>query len=113
MSNDVHVMSPFRFMLCQRCSSKHLLSLDFRKHNYIIEEKHDGERFQLHKDQDNFKYYSRNAFDYTETFGQDYEHGILTPKLKDVIRSTVKSVILDGEMMGYDPITKQYTTKGK
>jgi DNA ligase-4 len=48
-------------------------------------------------------YYSRNGHDYTETFGSDiYSSGSLTPYIHKSFLPSVKNVILDGEMCGYN-----------
>lgn len=112
IKNTINLFEPFRPMLSQRCSAK-----DFRKINqlnkkYYIETKFDGERFQLHMKNNEFRYYSRNGFDFTETFGKNFNSGILTPKLEHVFNIKVKSIILDGEMMGWNPETKEFGSKG-
>ncbi|XP_051915152.1 DNA ligase 4 [Hippocampus zosterae] len=79
---------------------------------FYIETKLDGERVQLHKDGDVYKYFSRNAFDYTQQFGGSPRQGSLTPHIHGVFRSHVVNCILDGEMMAYDPSAKTFMQKG-
>lgn len=100
-------------MLSKRCNA-----LEFNKKikelcNFFIETKFDGERFQLHMKDGNFKYFSRNGYDYTQQYGQTYAQGIYTPLLKGVFKDDVRSIILDGEMMGYDKKEKKFGSKGK
>ncbi|KAG8224017.1 hypothetical protein J437_LFUL001094 [Ladona fulva] len=66
--------------------------------NYLIlETKLDGERFQLHYQDKEFKYFSHNGFDYTENFGKDKNScGTLTSRIAPLIKSHVRNVILDG-----------------
>ncbi|KAI9928265.1 hypothetical protein ASPWEDRAFT_38929 [Aspergillus wentii DTO 134E9] len=79
---------------------------------FWIEEKLDGERMQLHMECDDsvpggmrFGFWSRKAKDYTYLYGngiQD-ENGALTRHLKDAFADGVQSLILDGEMITWDP----------
>ncbi|OJJ50946.1 hypothetical protein ASPZODRAFT_148327 [Penicilliopsis zonata CBS 506.65] len=79
---------------------------------FWIEEKLDGERMQLHMEADTampggrrFGFWSRKAKDYTYLYGnglQD-EHGALTRHLADAFADGVENLILDGEMITWDP----------
>ncbi|XP_033837878.2 DNA ligase 4 [Periophthalmus magnuspinnatus] len=79
---------------------------------FYIETKLDGERIQLHKDGDVYKYFSRNAFEYTQQFGGSPLEGSLTPYIHNVFKSNVVNCILDGEMMAYNPTTETFMQKG-
>lgn len=79
---------------------------------FFIQTKLDGERIQLHKDGDVYKYFSRNAFEYTQQFGASPLEGSLTPYIHNVFKSHVVSCILDGEMMAYNPATEAFMQKG-
>lgn len=79
---------------------------------FYIETKLDGERIQLHKDGDVYKYFSRNAFEYTQQFGGSPLEGSLTPYIHNVFKSHVANCILDGEMMAYNPTTETFMQKG-
>lgn len=79
---------------------------------FYIQTKLDGERIQLHKDGDVYKYFSRNAFEYTQQFGGSPLQGSLTPYIHNVFKSHVVSCILDGEMMAYNPTTEAFMQKG-
>lgn len=79
---------------------------------FYIETKLDGERIQLHKDGDVYKYYSRNSFEYTQQFGASPLEGSLTPYVHNVFKSHVVNCILDGEMMAYNPIAETFMQKG-
>ena len=79
---------------------------------FWIEEKLDGERMQLHMVEDKsvqggrrFGFWSRKAKDYTYLYGNGLydENGSLTRYLKDAFTSGVRSLILDGEMITWDP----------
>ncbi|KAI4151272.1 MAG: hypothetical protein L6R39_002069 [Caloplaca ligustica] len=79
---------------------------------FWVEEKLDGERMQLHMLSDDavpggkrFAFWSRKAKDYTYLYGnglQD-ETSALTRHLKNVFHENVRSIILDGEMITWDP----------
>lgn len=61
---------------------------DFTDEQFIIEEKVDGERIQLHAilsetGDVQFKYYSRRGKDYTYLYGKDQHSGSLTPAIYD------------------------------
>lgn len=79
---------------------------------FWIEEKLDGERMQLHMAPDDsvpggrrFAFWSRKAKDYTYLYGNGLhdENGALTRHLTDAFADGVQSVILDGEMVTWDP----------
>ncbi|OOF97481.1 hypothetical protein ASPCADRAFT_206313 [Aspergillus carbonarius ITEM 5010] len=79
---------------------------------FWIEEKLDGERMQLHMESDDsvpggrrFRFWSRKAKDYTYLYGNGLEdpNGALTRHLKDAFADGVKSLILDGEMIAWNP----------
>lgn len=79
---------------------------------FYIQTKLDGERIQLHKDGDVYKYFSRNAFEYTQQFGSCPLEGSLTPYIHNVFKSHVLNCILDGEMMAYNTTTETFMQKG-
>ncbi|KAL8683759.1 MAG: hypothetical protein Q9186_000245 [Xanthomendoza sp. 1 TL-2023] len=79
---------------------------------FWIEEKLDGERMQLHMVTDEgvpggkrFAFWSRKAKDYTYLYGHGFEdeQAALTRHLKSVFQENVQSIILDGEMITWDP----------
>lgn len=78
--------------------------------HFYIEEKMDGERIQLHMDDYGkaFRFYSRKAKDYTYLYGNslDSVRGGLTKNLKGTFHENVKSCILDGEMVAWDPYSQ-------
>ena len=79
---------------------------------YWIEEKLDGERMQLHMEEDEsvpggkkFAFWSRKAKDYTYLYGNGFEDdsSALTRHIKDAFDPRVRNIILDGEMITWDP----------
>uniref|UniRef100_A0A182J988 DNA ligase 4 n=1 Tax=Anopheles atroparvus TaxID=41427 RepID=A0A182J988_ANOAO len=101
-----------RPMLCQRLELSQVGEL-LARHTFWLETKLDGERFQVHKDGARFRYLSRNGVDYSATFGTTAEQvdGTLTPMLTALLAETVRTVILDGEMMVFDRRTLRYRDK--
>ncbi|KAI5298354.1 DNA ligase (ATP), partial [Ascosphaera atra] len=88
------------------------MRLDPNDPTFWIEEKMDGERMQLHMDSDNsieggrkFQFWSRKAKDYSYLYGNSLydENGALARHLKDAFVDGVESIILDGEMITWDP----------
>ena len=79
---------------------------------FWIEEKLDGERMQLHLISDNeirggkrFGFWSRKAKEYTYLYGNGLydENAALTRHIKDAFHEGVQNLILDGEMITWDP----------
>ena len=79
---------------------------------FWIEEKLDGERMQLHMMSDDtipggkkFSFWSRKAKEYTYLYGNGFqdENGSLTRHLKTAFADGVENIILDGEMITWDP----------
>ncbi|PSK51923.1 DNA ligase 4 [Elsinoe australis] len=83
---------------------------------FWIEEKLDGERMQLHMVEDpakpggrRFGFWSRKAKDYAYLYGDSFEdpNGALTRYLKGAFHPGVRNIILDGEMITWDPVEKK------
>ena len=79
---------------------------------FWIEEKLDGERMQLHMQRDQtapggmrFKFWSRQGKDYSYLYGEnaDDKGSALGCHIKDAFLPTVNSLVLDGEMLAWDP----------
>ncbi|KAI0156695.1 ATP-dependent DNA ligase [Hypoxylon sp. FL1284] len=79
---------------------------------FWIEEKLDGERMQLHMTEDDdtpggskFRFWSRKAKDYTYLYGESFEDkdSALTRHLRNAFAPGVRNIILDGEMIVWDP----------
>lgn len=63
----------------------------YAQDEFIIEEKLDGERIQLHKIGDSYHYFSRKAHDYTYLYGKDAIEGSgsLTPFIAETFFSDI------------------------
>lgn len=92
----------------------HNFRLPEDENHFWIEEKLDGERMQLHMKEDDtvpggrrFAFWSRKAKDYTYLYGHGFEddNSALTRHIKDAFDPRVNNIILDGEMVTWDPNT--------
>ncbi|CAH0554954.1 unnamed protein product [Brassicogethes aeneus] len=109
---EVNVFEPFRPMLSKRVDKK-TFKKDFENgKEFVLENKFDGERFQLHMENNRFMYFSRNAFNFTNVFGGSFDSGNLTPKIKGCIHEDIHRIILDGELMLYHKYRQEYGSKG-
>ncbi|GAB1320347.1 DNA ligase (ATP) [Madurella fahalii] len=88
------------------------LGVTEEEQEFWIEEKLDGERMQMHMLEDDavlggyrFAFWSRKAKDYTYLYGSGLEddQSALTRHLKNAFDSGVRNLILDGEMITWDP----------
>jgi DNA ligase-4 len=93
---SLSLFSPFSPMLSERVKIKSIDKLLSNKW-FMIEVKYDGERFQMHKQLNNYMFFSRNCNDFTQSFSQN-----LCPFISEAFGDRVMSCILDGEMIGYD-----------
>lgn len=109
---EIAIFVPFRPMLSQRCDVVQFHKVLSGNVKMYVETKFDGERFQLHMENGQFKYFSKNGYDYTSTYGNDFSNGLYTPLLKNAFRKDVRKIILDGEMMGWNKSTKKFGSKG-
>lgn len=98
---EIQLFTPFRPMLGQRASIPQILKLSEGKPVYV-ETKFDGDRIQLHKQGDNYRYFSRSSKDYSTTFGTIAEEGSFTSQIHETFNTAIHSCILDGEMVGYN-----------
>ncbi|CAH2050732.1 unnamed protein product, partial [Iphiclides podalirius] len=107
----VSIFSAISPMLLQPLFITKLSDLSTAK-SYVVEEKFDGERFQIHMADGVFEYYSRNGKPYSHNYGKTYESGTLTPSLKGCFSSEITSFILDGEMVGWHKTQDKPSSKG-
>lgn len=102
--DDEYLFQFIRPMLSIKASKRLLTPLNLS--GYLVEEKFDGERFQLHYTKTNYKWYSRQGNIIESNFDQ------LTKQIEPNISENVNNLVLDGEMVGYCPKTRKYGTKG-
>ncbi|ESP05690.1 hypothetical protein LOTGIDRAFT_181463 [Lottia gigantea] len=108
----ITIFSPFTPMLGERGSPEKVENLMDGK-MYFIETKFDGERMLLHKNEEEYKYFSRSGKEYTHVFGSNAFDGSLTPYIANSFKPGIKKCILDGEMLGYHAQTQTYGTKAE
>lgn len=115
------LFSPFRPMLGERTRADKIEQIIRKKSTnptaalaeFYIETKYDGDRFQVHRDKDQFMYFSRNGHDYTSVFGPDSTNiGTLTPYIVNSFKIDCEKCILDGEMVIYNRNEKIIHSKG-
>ncbi|KAH8548349.1 hypothetical protein BGW37DRAFT_523377 [Umbelopsis sp. PMI_123] len=101
--STIQLFHPFKPQLGQKQVPKNVKQVT---HNgrFYIEEKVDGERAQMHYEKlsGEFKWFSRKATDYTDLYGSSKDS---LDKLSGRISGCLAadSLILDGELVAYDP----------
>ncbi|KAI5806955.1 hypothetical protein EDC01DRAFT_742721 [Geopyxis carbonaria] len=70
---------------------------------FYCEEKLDGERMQMHYDGGEFRWWSRKAKEYTHLYGSGFANGSIARFMKEAFAKGLESVVLDGEMITWDP----------
>ncbi|KAF9161087.1 DNA ligase (ATP) [Mortierella sp. AD010] len=111
-TSNVNLGQAFKPMLSKRLPSAKEVVESMGNMPFWIETKIDGERVQVHKDGENYRYWSRNSTEYTHLYGATPNEGSLTPFLHPLINPKVEKLILDGEMVEYDPATKEIINFG-
>ncbi|CAH8474608.1 unnamed protein product [Schistosoma guineensis] len=127
LSNSINVtlFVPFRPMLCERANSGDML-VNAALHLYgkqnqgdtkglklLFETKFDGERVQLHKSSNSYRYWSRNGLEWTASYGEDGTRDFdrLSAHLHCGFAQHVTDCILDGEMMIFSNWSKSIMSK--
>ncbi|KAI8996590.1 DNA ligase 4 [Trametes punicea] len=104
----VQLFRAFAPMLCKRPTKQLEDSVkEMQGRTFIIEEKLDGERMQLHKRGNEYFYCSRKGKDYTYLYGKHVGTGSLTPYIDSAFDPRVDEIILDGEMLVWDPVSER------
>ncbi|KAG5647455.1 hypothetical protein DXG03_009386 [Asterophora parasitica] len=105
---EVQLFHAFAPMLCKRPTKKIEDSVrEMGGSEFIIEEKLDGERMQLHKRGNEYFYCSRKGKDYTYLYGKHVGAGSLTPFIDKAFDPRIDDIILDGEMLVWDPVSER------
>lgn len=103
---SVQLFRAFAPMLCKRPTGNIEESVkDMEGHTFILEEKLDGERIQLHRRGNEYFYCSRKGKDYSYLYGSHVGTGSLTPYIDVAFDKRIDSIILDGEMLVWDPVS--------
>ncbi|KAI0642168.1 ATP dependent DNA ligase domain-containing protein [Trametes meyenii] len=104
----VQLFRAFAPMLCKRPTKRVEDSVkEMQGRTFIVEEKLDGERMQLHKRGNEYFYCSRKGKDYTYLYGKHVGAGSLTPFIDSSFDPRVDDIILDGEMLVWDPVSER------
>ncbi|KAJ7760471.1 DNA ligase IV [Mycena metata] len=104
----VQLCSAFAPMLCKRPTKTIEGTVkEMGGSEFIIEEKLDGERMQLHKRGNEYFYCSRKGKDYTYLYGKHIGAGSLTPYIDKAFDPRITDIILDGEMLVWDPVSQR------
>jgi DNA ligase-4 len=110
---EISLNSAFKPMLADKVDNNEIES-QMGNQSFYIEVKYDGERMQAHMGSDGqFKFYSRNGFDFTEEFGAKPSDGKFSKYIKDALASNVESIILDGEICPYNHQTASLAQKSE
>uniref|UniRef100_A0A5S6QX03 DNA ligase n=1 Tax=Trichuris muris TaxID=70415 RepID=A0A5S6QX03_TRIMR len=80
---------------------------------FYVETKFDGERVQMHRNGEAYKYFSRNGGEFTSCYGGTPLQGSLTQYVHHAFKASVRNCILDGEMIGWNRANKCFATKGE
>ncbi|TIC05792.1 ATP-dependent DNA ligase [Wallemia mellicola] len=99
--SSVQLFQVFQPMLCKRNVIPQIIKKMPKSVPFVVEEKMDGERIQLHKKGTKYKYWSRNAKDYTYLYGENPKEGSFTPHIHHSFDDRVDEIVLDGEMLAY------------
>ncbi|KAF8892072.1 ATP dependent DNA ligase domain-containing protein [Infundibulicybe gibba] len=103
---SVRLFHAFAPMLCKRPTKKIEDTVrEMGGAEFIIEEKLDGERMQLHKRGNEYFYCSRKGKNYTYLYGSHIGIGSLTPYIDKAFDPRIDDIILDGEMLVWDPVS--------
>ncbi|KAF9563995.1 ATP-dependent DNA ligase [Agrocybe pediades] len=104
----VQLFHAFAPMLCKRPTKKIEETVrEMGGSEFFIEEKLDGERMQLHKRGNEYFYCSRKGKDYTYLYGKHIGTGSLTPYIDKAFDPRIENIILDGEMLVWDPVSER------
>ena len=113
---EITLMRCFRPMLAERMKDiyrfKEKLPADTKQ--FYIDTKYDGERCQLHKQGDKFRYFSRNGMDFTYDYGETADvSGKFTSFFIKSLDPSVGDVIVDGEMCAWSKERQCLVQKGE
>ncbi|RUP14879.1 hypothetical protein BC936DRAFT_139632 [Jimgerdemannia flammicorona] len=111
-TNDIAIFYPIKPQLAHKELPQDVPKAMGGTDKFYIQQKLDGERLQLHVKDGVFRYWSRKTTDYTHLYGANENEGTLTPYIYNCFHHKARSLILDGEMVAWDPIGEQYLPFG-
>ncbi|CAL7949835.1 unnamed protein product [Xylocopa violacea] len=112
--HDISIFSHFKPMLLERCQIEDVEKLFGNGEQYFVQCKYDGERSQMHMKDGKYKYFTRQGFDITNKpgYGETSSSGFMSSVFTRLLKPQVKSIILDGELMGWHKEQKMLGSKG-
>lgn len=103
---------PFRPQLCDRMVENQIKEM-MDKQEMFAETKMDGERMQMHRKGEEYRYFTRHGNDCTPQFGMNSNTGCFTPLVHKLFKIPITDMILDGEMMVWDRHDLRFVVKGE
>ncbi|CAK9814912.1 DNA ligase 4 [Anthophora quadrimaculata] len=112
--HDIKVFSHFKPMLLETCRIEDVEKLFDEGEQYFVQIKYDGERSQMHMKDGKYKYFTRQGYDITKNpgYGETSSLGFMSRVFGRLLNPQIKSVILDGELMGWHKGKKVLGSKG-
>lgn len=111
-ASSVELFIHVRPQLCDRMSQTQINDI-LGKKELLAETKMDGERLQIHRKGNEYRYFTRQGHDVSNYFGETPETGHFTRYLHNMFNVPVTDIILDGEMMVWHKHEKRYVVKGE
>ncbi|GAV09317.1 hypothetical protein RvY_18881 [Ramazzottius varieornatus] len=109
---EISLFMPVKPMLAETWSPAKLRVI-LKGNALLAEIKYDGDRCQIHKSNDQFKYFSRAGNENTEILGGGASEGNLTKYIADCFNPEADSFIIDGEICAFDMKEKCIATKAE
>ncbi|XP_066582786.1 DNA ligase 4-like isoform X2 [Prorops nasuta] len=116
MQSQIQIFYHFKPMLLEMCSIENIAKLFLQNEQYFVQTKFDGERSQIHMKDGVFKYFTRQGFDITNnsSYGErNSSGGFLTIEISRLLHPDCKSLIMDGELMGWHKEKRKFGSKGQ
>nr|XP_034177241.1 DNA ligase 4 isoform X2 [Osmia lignaria] len=112
--HNIKVFFHFKPMLLERCHIEDVEKLFDSNKEYFIQTKYDGERSQMHMKDGKYKYFTRQGYDITDnpSYGETSSLGFMSGVFSRLLNPKCKSIILDGELMGWHKERKSFGSKG-
>ncbi|XP_076165211.1 DNA ligase 4 isoform X3 [Ptiloglossa arizonensis] len=112
--HNIKVFSHIKPMLLERCRIENTEKLFTKDEQYFIQFKYDGERSQVHMKDGKYKYFTRQGYDITNNcgYGEISSSGFMSSVFSRLLNLQCKSIILDGELMGWHKEKKLLGSKG-
>ncbi|XP_054011340.1 DNA ligase 4 isoform X2 [Hylaeus anthracinus] len=111
---NIQVFSHFKPMLLERYRIEDTEKLFRNSERYFVQTKYDGERSQMHMKDGKYKYFTRQGYDITNypSYGETNSSGFMSSVFRRLLNPQCKSIILDGELMGWHKEKKLLGSKG-